>query len=73
MFRELYEFVDARDGIVFAHNAWMVASPILSYTHLYLSGEDLRYPCYKDLAKGIPMDYAKAHYTPQNIGVNGDL
>lgn len=73
MFRELYEFVDARDGIVFAHNAWMVASPILSYTHLYLSGEDLRYPCYKDLAKGIPMDYAKAHYTPQNIGVNGRL
>lgn len=73
MFRDLYEFVDARDGIVFAHNAWMVASPILSYTHLYLSGEDLRYPCYKDLAKGIPMDYAKAHYTPQNIGVSGRL
>lgn len=73
MFKDLYEFIDGRGGVIFAHNAWSVASPILSYTHLYLSGEDLQYPFYKDLAKGIPMDYAKSHYTPQNIGVSGRL
>ena len=73
LMKALYEYIDARGGIVYAHNGIAACSSILSYVHYFLAGEELQYPTYKGIDNGIPKGHARAHMYPENFGVPGQI
>lgn len=68
MMRELYEFVDARGGILDAHQSGYVCSATLAFAHSYWDGEQLA--CSKqDIKRTLDLDAFRAEFMGVNHGV----
>lgn len=68
MMRELFDEIQKNGGIICVHANSVAASPLMAYTHVCWEGETLQYPFYKEISKGIPLDYCRAQLNGRNVG-----
>ena len=67
--KELYEFVDARGGIVNAHQSGCTCPAVLAFSHAYWDGEQLATSTKIDIRKELDLDKFRAEFMGVNHGV----
>ena len=71
--RNLYEFFEARGGIVNTHLSNCCNIPALSFAHLNWDGEHSQTYINAEGLESVPMDYMRAEYSARNFGIPYEL
>ena len=67
--RELYEFVDARGGVINAHQSGYTCPATLAFAHAYWDGEQLATSTKLDIRKELDLEKFRAEFMGRNHGV----
>ena len=67
--RELYEFVDARGGVINAHQSGYTCPATLAFAHSYWDGEQLATSKTLDIRKELDLEKFRAEFMGRNHGV----
>lgn len=67
--RELYEFVDARGGVIDAHQSGYTCPATLAFAHAYWDGEQLATEKDVDIRRALDLDAFRAEFMGRNHGV----
>ena len=69
LIRELYEFVDARGGVLNAHQSGYTCPATLAFVHSYWDGEQLATTTGPDIRRALDLDSFRAEFMGRNHGV----
>jgi len=73
MFQQLYERVNARDGVITAHQSSCCLTPTLEYVHTYWDGEHIGGAFKHDADGRFPLEVFRAEFMGWNFGIQAEF